>query len=424
MSFRFQEDWFSSVGLPSLQKGQGVHQVSSSLKSLVPQLVRQAIDVAIEAGASDLHFEPGPDQYALRVRHNGTLLAEEKYEPELQPRITTHIKALADLDITEKRRPQDGRIRWANGGGQVDIRVSTVPGAHGEKTVLRLLDPSKLPESLAGLGMDGRTRAALETAAERSRGLILVTGPTGSGKSTTLYTLLKSTDRDQRNVMTVEDPVEYELAGVTQVAVDTKVNRTFASVLRSFLRQDPDVLLVGEVRDLETAEICIRASLTGHLVLSTLHTNDAVGSILRMLDMGIPPYLLADSLSLVCSQRLLRTLCPHCIRDDPAGLQILAEYDLSESISNEPRISAGCEKCRGTGVSGRTGIYETLIVSSSIQEAIRNNASSARLDDIARSEGLVPLLDQGLDLVNRGMVAAQEVLIQVLTAGSIGKNHA
>lgn len=423
MKMIFDAGWFTQVGLPALEVSHISRDmdVRNRVDGEVPALVRRIVDSAIRLGASDLHWEPGPTELALRTRHNGTLIAEESFDKTLHPRITTHIKALADLDITERRRPQDGRIRWNVDDDQIDIRVSTVPGAHGEKTVLRILDPRRLPDSLVGLGMDQRTESALKKACQRSRGLILVTGPTGSGKSTTLYTLLKSIDREHRNVMTVEDPVEYELEGVTQVAVYQRIGRTFASVLRSFLRQDPDVLLVGEVRDLETAEVCIRASLTGHLVLSTLHTNDAAGSLARLLDMGVPPYLLASSLSIVCSQRLLRRLCPSCSAPDGDAGRIAEEYGLADAIHRLPKTSRGCDQCRGTGVIGRIGIFETLMVSRSLEDAIRCKASTSELENIAKREGLVPLLDQGLDLVNDGEVQLNEVLVQVLEAGAIGR---
>ena len=412
------------VGLPALLEARLNRDSDIEMKwtGEVPDLVRRIIDNAIRLGASDLHWEPGPTDMTLRTRHNGTLIAEESFDKSLHPRVTTHIKALANLDITERRRPQDGRIRWSIGDDQVDLRVSTVPGAHGEKTVLRILDPSRLPDSLVGLGMDQRTESVLKAASQRTRGLVLVTGPTGSGKSTTLYTLLKSIDREHRNVMTVEDPVEYELKGVTQVAVDQRIGRTFASVLRSFLRQDPDVLLVGEIRDLETAEICIRASLTGHLVLSTLHTNDATGSVVRLLDMNVPPYLLASSLSIVCSQRLLRRLCPSCCIPDEDAHRIADEYGLADEIHTTPKTSSGCDRCKGTGVIGRVGIFETLVISPELEDAIRRKASTSELEIIANREGLIPLIDQGLALVNSGMVQLNEVLVQVLEASAIGRS--
>jgi type II secretory ATPase GspE/PulE/Tfp pilus assembly ATPase PilB-like protein len=382
--------------------------------------VREVVDRAIDGRASDLHWEPGPGELVLRTRYDGTLVAEETFDRSLHPRVTTHLKALAQLDITERRRPQDGRITWNTDNRRIDIRISTVPGAHGEKTVLRILDPTRLPDSFVDLGMDQRTINSLQLASERARGLALVTGPTGSGKSTTLYTLLKSMDRGPRNIMTVEDPVEYELEGLTQVAVDPKVGRTFASVLRSFLRQDPDVLLVGEVRDLETAEICIRASLTGHLVLSTLHTNDAVGAVVRLLDMGVAPYLLASSLSLICSQRLLRKLCSECTIEDPQSAELLMEYGFHNASVSPPRISMGCETCRQTGVVGRIGIFETLVVNAEIEEAIRVGSSTARMLEIARSDGLVTLVEQGLQLVEQGAVSVRELAVQVLAANTIG----
>jgi type II secretory ATPase GspE/PulE/Tfp pilus assembly ATPase PilB-like protein len=420
--WQYSEDWFFSTGLPALERHRRLDGSGSTAAPYqsVPILVREYVDAAIRAGASDLHWEPGPDAVVLRTRYDGTLVSEHRFDPALGPKITTHLKALANLDITERRRPQDGRLTWQVDGRRIDLRMSTVPGAHGEKTVLRILDAERLPGNLARLGMDRRTELALLRASERARGLLLVTGPTGSGKSTTLYTLLKSMDRATRNVVTVEDPVEYELDGITQVAVDARIGRTFASVLRSFLRQDPDVLLVGEVRDLETAEICIRASLTGHLVLSTLHTNDAPGAVIRLLDMGVAPFLLASSLSIVCSQRLLKLLCPACRRPDPGARSFAEPYGLTGQVGARAATAPGCEACRGTGVAGRIGVYETLIVSPEIETAIRDRTSSSELLRIARSQGLVPLIDQGLHLVNQGRVSVREVVYQILSAQTTG----
>jgi type II secretory ATPase GspE/PulE/Tfp pilus assembly ATPase PilB-like protein len=418
----FDRDWFLTVGCSAIEQlcREDSRRSIYTGDSPVPVLVREYVDAAIRAGASDLHWEPGPDEVVLRTRYDGTLVSEHRFDSTLGPKITTHLKALANLDITERRRPQDGRLTWQVDERRIDLRMSTVPGAHGEKTVLRILDAGRLPEALSRLGMDRRTELALLRASERARGLILVTGPTGSGKSTTLYTLLKSMDRATRNVMTVEDPVEYEMPGITQVAVDARIGRTFASVLRSFLRQDPDVLLVGEVRDLETAEICIRASLTGHLVLSTLHTNDAPGAVVRLLDMGVAPFLLASSLSIVCSQRLLKQLCPACRRPDPDARSFAEPYGLA-GLAGEPAATAsGCTACRGTGVAGRIGVYETLIVSPEIEAAIRDRAPSSELLAIARSQGLVPLIDQGLRLVNEGQVSIREVVYQILSAQTTG----
>lgn len=410
---RFGPDWFLRAPEPcpaGPEAGTG--------PAAVPELCAGLIDGAIAQGVSDIHFEPEPDRFAVRYRLNGTLVNEVDLDPALHPRVTSHLKTRADLDITERRRPQDGRIGW-EGERAIDLRVSTVPGAHGEKTVLRILDPERLPSGLAELGMDARSEQILTDAAARSRGLVLVTGPTGSGKSTTLYVLLRSVDRVTRNVMSVEDPVEYLLEGTTQVSVDARVGRTFAGVLRSFLRQDPDILMVGEVRDLETAEMCIRASLTGHLVLSTLHTNDSAGAVVRLIDMGIPPFLLASSLSVICSQRLLRRVCEGCAVPDPEGTGLLARYGLELPDRAVGMRGEGCAACRSTGVGGRVGIFETLRVSSEIEEAVRRSASSSEIAGIARSQGTVGLIEQGLRLVTQGRVAAGEMVHQILSANTI-----
>ena len=301
---------------------------------------------------------------------------------------------MAELDISEKRLPQDGRISLRIGGRAVDVRVSTLPSAHGERAVLRLLDKSESKFTLEGLGMAGDTLSRFHTLVQQPHGIVLVTGPTGSGKTTTLYASLSSVDTQGANVLTVEDPVEYELPGIGQTQVNAKIDLTFAKALRAILRQDPDVIMIGEIRDFETAQIAIQASLTGHLVLATLHTNDAPSAVTRLTDMGVEPFLLSSSLLGVLAQRLVRKLCVHCKREDEHG-------------HVHP---VGCPECGHTGYKGRTGVYELMVTDDKLRELIHNRAAESKLVEAARHAGLRTMREDGDRLVSLGITSPAEVI--------------
>jgi general secretion pathway protein E len=306
----------------------------------------------------------------------------------------SRLKIMAELDIAEKRLPQDGRISLRIGGRAIDVRVSTLPSSHGERAVLRLLDKTESKFTLEGLGMSGEVLNAFARQIQQPHGIVLVTGPTGSGKTTTLYASLGRVDTSTTNVLTVEDPVEYELAGIGQTQVNPKIDLTFAKALRAILRQDPDVIMIGEIRDYETAQIAIQASLTGHLVLATLHTNDAPSAVTRLVDMGVEPFLLSSSLLGVLAQRLVRKLCPHCKRQGDDGLW----------------HPVGCEHCTMTGYKGRTGVYELMVVDASLQTLIHNQAPEAELLVGARAAGLMSMREDGQRLIDHGVTSPEEVL--------------
>ena len=351
----------------------------------VVRLVNVVLASAIQKGASDVHFEPYEKEYRIRFRIDGSLYGV--MEPPLKYRdtITSRLKVMAKLDIAEKRLPQDGRIKLrlnANGGAkEIDFRVSCLPTLHGEKIVLRLLDRSKLMLDMTGLGLEAESLNLLEEAIRRPWGLVLVTGPTGSGKTNTLYSAISQLNTTATNIMTAEDPVEFNIAGVNQVQTRENVGLTFAVALRSFLRQDPNIILVGEIRDFETAEIAIKAALTGHLVLSTLHTNDAPGTIHRLVNMGIESFLVANAVSLVCAQRLVRRICTGCTEEEPAPMPVLEAigFGADEASTVVPRRGIGCEQCNGCGYRGRVGLYEVMPVTDRLREMVRLGASPADL---------------------------------------------
>ncbi len=375
------------------------------------QYVNELLKIAVQMRASDMHLEPRGDGLLPRYRVDGHLRSGGIIPSELQPPILSRLKVLSNLDITENRLPQDGRFRATIGGHVFDFRVSTLPTIYGEKIVIRLLDRSALVIDLRKLGFQEDIRDEFEGMLQRSQGMILVTGPTGSGKTTTLYAALAASRDDTKNVITVEDPVEYELGGVSQTNVNTDIGLTFATQLRAILRQDPDVILVGEIRDGETADIAIRAALTGHLVLSTLHTNSAVAAITRLQDMGIAPFLLASSLSGVLAQRLVRSICRNC-RTELATDSI--EYEASIARLNLQNgfplyYGAGCNNCNGTGMRGRLAILELLPVERELRQAIMNKTSSTNLRDIAIRRGMRTLWEDGLDKLRGGLTTADEI---------------
>ena len=353
------------------------------------RLLNALLSEAIKESASDVHIETFEDHVTIRFRVDGVL--REVLEPPriLAPLIISRIKVMARLDIAEKRLPQDGRITLRIGGRAVDVRVSTMPTNHGERAVLRLLDKQSARLDLVELGMEVRTLELFRTLIVRPHGIILVTGPTGSGKTTTLYAGLIVLNDKKRNILTVEDPIEYDLEGVGQTQVYNKINMTFAKGLRAILRQDPDVVMVGEIRDLETAQIAIQASLTGHLVLSTLHTNSAIGAITRLDDMGVEPFLLASSLAGVLAQRLMRLLCKHCKKPMVATPSECALLGVSENASPVIYHPVGCEHCRYSGFSGRSGVYELIAIDDTLRTMIHDRDAEQKFGNTHVSHFLV-----------------------------------
>jgi len=359
------------------------------------RMLNALLTQAIKDGASDVHIEPYERSSSVRFRVDGTLREVVQPNRALHAALISRLKIMAELDIAEKRLPQDGRISLRIGGRAVDVRVSTLPSAHGERAVLRLLDKGEWKFSLESLGMSGEVLSRFKALVQQPHGIVLVTGPTGSGKSTTLYAALQTLDFATTNVLTVEDPVEYELPGIGQTQVNPRIELTFSNALRAILRQDPDVIMIGEIRDHETAQIAIQASLTGHLVIATLHTNDAPSAVTRLTDMGVEPFLLSSTLLGVMAQRLVRKLCPACKRPSGAGRW----------------QAVGCEQCGHTGYKGRTGVYELMVVADDhVRSLIHNRASEAELAAGARALGLRPMREDGERLVAEGMTSLEEVL--------------
>ncbi len=373
------------------------------------RLINALLTEAVKVNASDIHIETFEKRLVVRFRVDGVLREVVQPKRALAPLLVSRIKVMAKLDIAEKRIPQDGRISLRVAGREVDVRVSTMPSSNGERVVLRLLDKQAGRLDLSHLGMAPEELARLQDIIMKPHGIILVTGPTGSGKTTTLYAALTQLNDKSRNILTVEDPIEYQLEGVGQTQVNTKVDMTFARGLRAILRQDPDVVMVGEIRDLETAEISVQASLTGHLVLSTLHTNTAIGSVTRLHDMGIEPFLLASSLLGVLAQRLVRVLCDDCktpYEPSEAECQVL---NLSEEDRKKVFRANGCEKCNGQGYRGRTGIYELVVLDDEMRTMIHNGASEQELTAHARKFG-PSIRDDGRRKVLAGVTTIEEVL--------------
>jgi general secretion pathway protein E len=358
------------------------------------RMLNALLTQAAKDGASDIHIEPYERRSSVRFRVDGTLREVVQPNKALHAALISRLKIMAELDIAEKRMPQDGRISLRIGGRAIDVRVSTLPSSHGERAVLRLLDKAESRFTLEGLGMDGEVLERYSRLIQQPHGIVLVTGPTGSGKTTTLYASLGQVDTATTNVLTVEDPVEYELAGIGQTQVNAKIELTFAKALRAILRQDPDVIMIGEIRDYETAQIAIQASLTGHLVLATIHTNDAPSCVTRLIDMGVEPYLLSSSLLGALAQRLVRKLCPACRRPDAEGRW----------------HPVGCVQCSGTGYKGRTGVYELMVVDENVKELVHNRASEQDLAAAARAAGLKSMREDGDRLVSQGLTSAEEVI--------------
>jgi len=386
--------------------------LESAEEAPVIRMVNMMLVEALRTNASDIHFEAMEKSSRLRYRIDGALIERPSPPRSLHNAIVSRIKIMSDLDIAERRKPQDGRFKVKALKKEVDIRVSILPTIHGEKVVMRTLDKSNLAPSLASLGLDDFAYKAMKYAIDQPHGIILVTGPTGSGKTTTLYSCLQDLNQPDVNIVTAEDPVEYELPGVNQVHVNQQVGLTFASVLRSVLRQDPDIVLVGEIRDGETADIAVKAALTGHLVLSTLHTNDAAGVIARLIDMNVPPFLLSSSLILAQAQRLYRKLCPVCKKPCDPNPEILSANRIDPSMFAGTTIyePGGCTKCNGIGYKGRAAIMEVLTVSDAIRAAIVKGTPSATIRDIAISEGMVTLKEAGVLKVKNGVTSLHAAL--------------
>ena len=373
------------------------------------KLINAMLGEAIKEGASDIHIETFEKSLSIRFRVDGVLRDVLSPSRKLAPLLVSRVKVMAKLDIAEKRVPQDGRISLRIGGRAVDVRVSTMPSSHGERVVMRLLDKNATRLDLHSLGMEAKTHQQFQAMIARPHGIILVTGPTGSGKSTTLYAGLQEINSNERNILTVEDPIEFDIDGIGQTQVNPKVDMTFARGLRAILRQDPDVVMVGEIRDLETAQIAVQASLTGHLVMSTLHTNTAVGAITRLRDMGIEPFLISSSLLGVLAQRLVRTLCPSCKQSYQADTAQKALFDLDEDASLTLYKPAGCEKCNHKGYRGRTGIYELLMVNEQVQELIHNEAGEQAMEKVVRQH-TPSIRSDGLARVRQGVTSLEEVM--------------
>ena len=379
----------------------------------VIRLVNQLIARAVETHASDVHLEPFPDRLRIRYRYDGVLHEVEPPPARLQAAVISRIKIMARLDIAERRLPQDGRIKLTVRGHEIDFRVSSVPSLHGEKVVLRILDRTAVEFDYAKLGLPDDVREGVERALDLPNGMVLVTGPTGSGKTTTLYTGLLKLNTVARNVVTVEDPIEYQLAGINQIQVKPQIGLNFASLLRSILRQDPDVIMIGEIRDLETAQIAVQAALTGHLVLSTVHTNSAAATMTRLRDMGLEDYLMTATLKAVLAQRLVRRLCPECKAAEAAPEALIERFDMTR-LAPAKAITlyhpVGCPACRGTGFRGRRAIAELLVPQRAIDRLIFEGADDAAIERAAVGDGMRPIFDSGLLAVLEGDTTIEEVV--------------
>lgn len=378
------------------------------------RIVQELLERAVQAGVSDLHFEPQVERLLVRFRLDGSLQVVQTIPARLKAEVLSRLKVMASMDIAEKRRPQDGRIQFAHMGQRIDVRVSSLPTEQGEKIVLRILDQSAVELDLARLGLDDARREAFEQVFRQPYGMLLITGPTGAGKSTTLYSVLKALRSPQLNITTVEDPVEYRLEGITQTAVKSEIGLTFAQALRTILRQDPNVIMVGEARDQETAQIAIRAALTGHLVLTTLHTNDAPSAVTRLVDMGIEPFLVSSAVNLILAQRLVRKVCPDCAVEDDRARAILT--GLGESLHGTWMRGRGCSRCGMTGHKGRVGIYEMMILSEELRVLVSEGADANRLREEAVRAGMVTLRQDALAKAALGLISLDEVVRETCSA--------
>ena len=374
------------------------------------KLVNLIITRGIDDGASDIHIEPFEDKVLVRLRIDGILHDIESPPKRLQAAITSRVKIMANLNIAERRLPQDGRVRLRVAGKKVDLRVSTVPTLYGESVVMRILDRSSILLSLEDLGFPSDKLSLFESLIRKPHGIVLVTGPTGSGKTTTLYAGLDKINSPDKKIITVEDPVEYQLSGINQIQVNAKIGLTFASGLRSIVRQDPDIMMIGEIRDLETAEIAIQSALTGHLVFSTLHTNDSCGAVTRLQDMGVEGYLVSSCLEGVLAQRLVRTICKRCRQPVLPDKKALARMNLPHTENALVFKGKGCEECKGTGYKGRSGLYELLVINEGIRRLIIEKTGANVIRQKAIQGGLKTLRDDGWEKVKKGVTTIEEVV--------------
>ena len=405
----FQDSDSSDDSQTETTKNRTVKVEESEADAPAIKLVNLIFSEALRDGASDIHFEPGEDVFNIRCRVDGVLYGLTPPPNSLQNAILSRLKVIANLDIAEKRLPQDGRVQLDINDKRVDLRVSTFPTIHGENVVIRILDTSSGILSLDRLGMNEKMLKESIELVQRPNGIILVTGPTGSGKTTTLYAFLSSINSEDKNIMTMEDPVEYRIQGIRQANVDVKSGLTFQGGLRSIMRQDPDVIMIGEIRDKETAEISIQSALTGHLVLSTLHTNDSASTIARLIDMGIEPFLISTSINGVLSQRLIRKLCDACKKSYTPPESLLSDLGLSPGDYTFYE-ETGCDDCRKTGFKGRMGIYELFIPTPEIKQMINNKPTSGELEKAARQTGFVNLRQDALNRVTAGTTSVSELL--------------
>lgn len=372
-------------------------------------IVQRIMSEAVDRGASDIHFEPHQHELRIRYRIDGVLQNAVSLPQNIIPALTSRIKILSELDIAERRMPQDGRVSLNLKGRHIDIRVGTLPTSFGESIVMRILDQSAVLIELEELGMLPQALARFTKAFSQSHGAVLVTGPTGAGKSTTLYGAIKILNCPDKNIITIEDPVEYQLDGITQVQVNTRAGLTFATGLRSMMRADPDIIMVGEIRDRETAQIAVEASLTGHLVLSTLHTNDAPTTITRLTEMGIEPFLVASAIDCIVAQRLARVLCETCKRKTAVSADLLRRSGFQVGSDIEAFEPVGCPRCSGTGYRGRTGLYEVMWVSDSVRELTLKRETADEIRRVAVHEGMMRLRDDGLEKIRQGITSIAEV---------------
>lgn len=383
----------------------------------VRKLLNMVLLLAIKDHASDIHFEPFEDEFRIRIKADGVLFEMVPPPRHLAFAITTRIKVMANLDIAERRLPQDGRIELTVGGHPVDLRVSVLPTMFGESVVMRVLDRSVVSLNLNKVGMDAPTMKLFREVIDRPNGIVLVTGPTGSGKTTTLYSALSELNRMEDKLITTEDPVEYDIEGIVQIPIDHEIGVTFASCLRAILRQDPDVILVGEIRDLETAQIAVQASLTGHMVFSTLHTNDAPSTVTRMKDMGVPTFLITATVEAILAQRLVRRVCSQCREGYDPGDEVLAELGMkAEELQGRQFFRGkGCEVCNNTGYKGRVGLFELMIMNDTLRDLVMKNASIDELREAARGFGMVSLRDAGMSFAFEGVTTIDEVIRETIT---------
>lgn len=404
----------SGVTAKDAEEAYEIYDLLDDSKHQVPvvKILNLILYEAIQQDASDIHFEPQENGLKIRYRIDGVLQNRHAPSPEYKMQILSRLKVMAKLDIAEHRLPQDGRIKLRMGKREIDFRVSTVPVHDGERIVLRILDKGNVILGLEQIGMEAQTLKDLKKLINLPEGIVLVTGPTGSGKTTTLYSAITDLQNEDINIMTIEDPVEYNLKGIAQIGVRPKIRLDFARGLRHILRQDPDVIMIGEIRDKETAEIAIQSSLTGHLVLSTLHTNDAPSAITRLVDMGVEPYLLSSTIVGILAQRLVRKNCPHCIEEVETKAEELAPLGLKleDLATGKLKVSRGCPACFNTGYKGRRGLYELLTVNPEIQAEIVRSPDAVTLREVAVRSGMRSLLAHGADLVRRGVTTIQEVL--------------